>query len=67
MEKTRSLLDRVPFKLAHVQVVIKTLLFQQAVMCAAFDDLAAVDDQYLVSIADRRKAMSNDETGATFH
>ena len=43
---------RVTLELAHVQVVIETFLLEQLGMFAAFDDLAIVDNQHHIRIAD---------------
>src|SRR5207247_8347300 len=43
----------VPAELAHVQVVVETALFQQLRMGAALDDLAVLQHQHLVGVANR--------------
>jgi hypothetical protein len=60
-------LNRNPLELTEVQVVIKALSIQQLLMISLFDNLAVVDDDYLVRITDGAQAVSNDEAGAAFH
>ena len=60
-------LDRQSFELTHIEMMEKSFCFQQLLVRALLDDLAIVDDDDLVRIADRGQAMGNDETGAAFH
>ena len=53
-------------ELAHVQVVIKTFFLQKFFMFASFDNLAIIDHQHHVCIADRAQAVGDDKTRATF-
>gem|GEM_PF-5324760 len=52
------------FELTHIQIVIETFFAEQFVMFAAFDDLAVVDHQDHIRVADGAEAVSDDETGA---
>ncbi len=47
--------------------MVKAFLLQQAVVRAALDDLAVVDHQHLVGIADGGKPVGDHEAGAAFH
>ena len=55
------------FKGAGIQLVVHALFLQQFFVIAAFDDAAAVQDQYLVGVFDGGQSMGNDEDGAAFH
>ncbi len=48
------------------KIVVETLFLQQLIVLAAFDDLAAVKDQQLVSMPDRAQAVGYDEGSASF-
>jgi hypothetical protein len=45
----------------------KTFYFHKLLMRALLDNLAIVDDNNMIRVADRGKAMCNDKTGASFH
>jgi hypothetical protein len=51
----------VPLELAHIEVVEKAALRQQFVEFAALDDLAVVEHQHLVGVADGAEAVGNDK------
>ena len=54
-------------KLAGVEVVIEALAGQQRFVGAVLDDLAVVNDQNLVGVADGAQAVGDDETGPAGH
>lgn len=60
-------LTAVNTKLTRIQVMIEAALAQQGFMCAALNDLAVIDDQNLVGIADGAQAVGDDEAGAPLH
>ncbi len=45
----------------------ESLRIQQLLVCALLDDLAMVDDDHIIGIADGAEAVSDDETGTPFH
>ena len=56
-----------PRILRHVQIVVFPLLREQPVVAAAFYDLPVIHDHDEVGVADRGKAMRNDDAGSVFH
>ena len=64
-----SLLNKsdLSLKLAHIQIVIKSLRLQQRPMRPAFNNLPVVNDQNLIHIADRAQSVGNNKTRAPLH
>ena len=62
-----SLLYLLPFELAHVKMVVKTVLIEQLAVSAFFDNFPIIDDQHLVCIADGAEAMGNNKACSPFH
>src|SRR5258708_40292598 len=60
-------LDGLACELAEVEVMIKTLLVEELLVGAFFDDFAVVDDEDLVGVADGGEAVGDDEGGAALH
>ncbi len=50
-------LNRLPLKLADVQVMIELAPIEQRLMRALLDELAAIDHDHLIGIADRAQAV----------
>ena len=60
-----GLLDfRTAAELAHVQVVVEAALCQQFLVAAAFHDLALIQHQHLIGVADGAEPVGDDEAGA---
>src|SRR6266498_2048174 len=66
-ELLSSKLNRQSFELTHIQMMEESLRIQQLSVCTLFDNLAVLDDDDVICIANRGQAMSNDKTGSTFH
>ena len=54
-------------ELAHVELVIKAFLGQKGFVIALLDETAVINDEDLVSLADRAEAVGDDEGGAPGH
>ena len=60
-------LDRLPLELAQIQVMIEAALVQQLLVSALLDDLATVNHDDIIRIANGAQAMRDDEAGAPLH
>ena len=55
-----------PLKLAHVEMMVKTLLRQQFLMRSPFDDAVIVDDQHQIGFANGTQPVRDDERRTAF-
>ena len=60
-------LNRLPLKLANVQVMIEPASIEQRLMRALFDNFSVVDHDDLISIADGAQPVRDHEAGAALH
>ncbi len=67
LDRFISVLDRLAFELAQVQVVIETAFLQQLLVAALLHDFAVVDHHHVVGIADGAQAVGNHKTGSALH
>ena len=56
-----------PFKLAEIKVMVKTLRVKQLCMRTALDNLSLIDDQNLIGFPDGAQPVGNDKAGPSFH